>query len=185
MWWCNGRAMWINYLWLYTPTYYRKCRHNSLRSITLTMAALWLECGRRHKHEIDTFSACEPEQRRPNICQFLSGNWAQNSEIYCDTHKLRKLANFIYSVFLKITFETCNTDGNFKLAVSYFGTPGLHYYIRNRDVLLPERTRGRPWGRLRVRIRSIEKTSSWKFYPAAQNFTNRMLFRNTYIFKTI
>ena len=50
---------------------------------------------------------------------------------------------------------------------------------------LPERTRGRPWGRLRVRIRSIEKTSSWKFYPAAQNFTNRMLFRNTYIFKTI
>ena len=29
------------------------------------------------------------------------------------------------------------------------------------------------------------KTSSWKFYPAAQNFTNRMLFRNTYIFKTI
>ena len=46
---------------------------------------------------------------------------------------------------------------------------------------LPERTRGR----LRVRIRSIEKTSSWKFYPAAQNFTNRMLFRNTYIFKTI
>ena len=50
---------------------------------------------------------------------------------------------------------------------------------------LPERTRGRPWGRLRVRIRSIEKTSSWKFYPAAQNFTNRMLIRNTYIFKTI
>ena len=38
---------------------------------------------------------------------------------------------------------------------------------------------------LRVRIRSIEKTWSWKFYPAAQNFTNRMLFRNTYIFKTI
>ena len=50
---------------------------------------------------------------------------------------------------------------------------------------LPERTRGRPWGRLRVRIRSIEKTWSWKFYPAAQNLTNRMLFRNTQIFKTI
>ena len=28
---------------------------------------------------------------------------------------------------------------------------------------LPERTRGRPWGRLRVRIRSIDKTWSWKF----------------------
>ena len=48
---------------------------------------------------------------------------------------------------------------------------------------LPERTRGQPWGRLRVRIRSIEKTWSWKFYPAAQNFTNHMLFRNTHIFK--
>ena len=50
---------------------------------------------------------------------------------------------------------------------------------------LPERTRGRLWGRLRVRIRSIEKTWSWKFYPAAQNFTNRMLFWNTHIFQTI
>ena len=29
------------------------------------------------------------------------------------------------------------------------------------------------------------KTWSWKVYPAAQNFTNRMLFRNTHIFKTI
>ena len=48
---------------------------------------------------------------------------------------------------------------------------------------LPERTRGRPWGQLRVRIRSIEKTWSWKFYPAAENFTNRMLSRNTNIFK--
>ena len=62
----------------------------------------------------------------------------------------------------------------------------LHWNLFLRfELTLPERTRGRPWGRLRVRIRSIEKTSSWKFYPAAQNFTNRMLFRNTYIFKTI
>ena len=29
-----------------------------------TMDALWLECGRRHKHEIDTLSACDPEHRR-------------------------------------------------------------------------------------------------------------------------
>ena len=57
--------------------------------------------------------------------------------------------------------------------------------FHQHSLCLPERTRGRPWGRLRVRIRSIEKTWSWKFYPAAQNFTNRMLFRNTYIFKTI
>ena len=41
---------------------------------------------------------------------------------------------------------------------------------------LPERTKVRPWGRLRVRIHSIEKTWSWKFYSAAQNFTNRMLY---------
>ena len=37
-------------------------------------------------------------------------------------------------------------------------------------IQLPERTRGRPLGRLRVRIHSIEKTWSLKFYPAAQNF---------------
>ena len=67
-----------------------------------TMAALWLECGRRHKHEIDTLSACDPEHRRPHKIsyQLLSGNWAENNEIFCDTHKLRKLANFIYSAFL-------------------------------------------------------------------------------------
>ena len=68
-----------------------------------TMGALWLECGRWHKHEIDTLSVCDPEH------------------IYCDTHKLRKLANFINSVFLKITFEISHKDGNFKLVVSYFG----------------------------------------------------------------
>ena len=50
---------------------------------------------------------------------------------------------------------------------------------------LSERTRGRTWGRLRVRIRSVEKRWSWKFYPAAQNFTNCMLFWNAHIFKTI
>ena len=102
-----------------------------------TMAALWLECGRRYKHEIDTLSACDPEHRRLHkiSCQLLSGNWAENNEIYCDTHKLRKLANFIYSVFLKITFKTSNRDGNFKLVFSYFGTPGFHYDIRTRDVL--------------------------------------------------
>ena len=33
--------------------------------------------------------------------------------------------------------------------------------------------------------RSIEKKWRWEFYPAAQNFTNRMLFWNTHTFKTI
>ena len=63
--------------------------------------------------------------------------------------------------------------------------PGITIVVHsgpNHGPMLPERTRGRPWGRLRVRIRSIEKTSSCKFYPAAQNFTNRMLFWNTHIF---
>ena len=50
---------------------------------------------------------------------------------------------------------------------------------------LPERTRGRPWGPLRVRIHSVEKKRSLKFYPAAQNFTNRMLFWDTHTFQTI
>ena len=57
--------------------------------------------------------------------------------------------------------------------------------ISKYTYILPERTRCRPWGRLRVRIRSIEKTWIWKIYPAAQNFTNRMLFWNTHIFETI
>ena len=34
---------------------------------------------------------------------------------------------------------------------------------------LTEHTRGRPWGRLRVRIRSIEKTWSWKFSGRGQD----------------
>ena len=40
---------------------------------------------------------------------------------------MRKLVNFSYSVFLKITFETSYRDGNFKLVLSYFGTHGLRY----------------------------------------------------------
>ena len=52
--------------WLYPPTYY-KTMSTCLPSFDhSTMAALWLECGRRHKHEIDTFSACDPEHRRPH-----------------------------------------------------------------------------------------------------------------------
>ena len=61
----------------------------------------------------------------------------------------------------------------------------IHRHWGNYMAALPERTRGRPWGRQRVRIRSIEKTWGWEFYPAAQNFRNRMLFWNTHIFKTI
>ena len=36
------------------------------------------------------------------------------------------------------------------------------------QLVLPERTRGRPWGRLRVRIRSIEKTWSWKLHKISR-----------------
>ena len=46
----------------------------------------------------------------------------------------------------------------------------------------PEAGREAGWGSEFV---PLKKTWSWKFYPAAQNFTNRMLFRNTHIFKTI
>ena len=82
--------------------------------------------------------------------------------------KMRKINN-------DIAAQTIYGTNLFNISVRVFSLSGC----------LPERTRGRPWGRLRVRIRSIEKTWSSKFYPAAQNFTNRMLFWNTHIFKTI
>ena len=74
-----------------------------------------------------------------------------------------------------------------KMAINVANADYLSFFLWNElePRCLPERTRGRPWGRLRVRIRSIEKTWGWKFYPAAQNLTNRMLFLNIHIFKTI
>ena len=82
-------------------------------------------------------------------------------------------------------FQTTFSNA-FSLMKMYKFRLRFHWSLFPRfQLTLPERTRGRPWGRLRVRIRSIEKTWGWKFYPAAQNFTNRMLFRNTHIFKTI
>ena len=95
------------------------------------------------------------------------------------------LCVFVHGHCNRTTDSTCchepfisNWHTKLRLGVRPSSEPMLDHH-------LPERTRGLPWGRLRVRIRSIEKTWSWKFYPAAQNFTNRMLFRNTYIFKTI
>ena len=60
------------------------------------------------------------------------------------------------------------------------GFGGCHSYI-----LQWWSTIAYPNGRLSVRLHFIEKKLSRKFYPAARNFTNRMLFCDTHIFKTI
>ena len=70
-----------------------------------------------------------------NLHELMPGNWAENNEVYCDIHKLLKLWNFIHDVFLKSTFRHLIETQLFKLVVSYFGTPGLHYHIRTCDVL--------------------------------------------------
>ena len=51
----------------------------------------------------------------------------------------------------------------------------LDSYSLTVNASLPERTRGRPWGRLRVHIHFIKKWS-WEFYPAVPNFTNARCF---------
>ena len=48
--------------------------------------------------------------------------------------RFRHLERTVLGRYL-LSCHTVNRDGNFKLAVSYFGTRGLHCDIRTRDVL--------------------------------------------------
>ena len=58
----------------------------------------------------------------------------------------------------------------------------LDSYSLTVNATLPERTRGRPWGRLRVHIHFIKKLG---VLPYCTKFHERPLFWNTHTFKTI